>query len=40
MKYYIIKNQKWVRAHVYNLAEMRQITLYNDDFSVMGIGLY
>lgn len=42
MKYYKLENrgfaQRWVECQ-FN-PEKRQITLYNDDFIIMGIGLY
>lgn len=38
--YYVIENQKWVRATRYNLNEMKQIKLYDDSLKLYGIGLY
>lgn len=38
MKYYRVINGKW-RACKFN-PDMQQVKLYNDDFSLMGIGLY
>lgn len=38
--YYVIENQKWVKATRYNLKEMRQIKLYDDSLKFYGIGLY
>jgi len=38
MKYYKIVNQIWIRS-MFDPTK-KQVTLYNDDFSVLGIGLY
>ena len=38
MKYYRIINQRWVKTKFD--PSKRQVKLYNDDFTLMGIGLY
>lgn len=43
MKYYIIVNQRWVKATQYNLSTMRQINLYDymgGKMEFIGVGLY
>lgn len=38
MKYYKIENNRWVETK-FN-SDKRQITLYNDDLTIFGTGLY
>lgn len=37
-KYYKIYQNRWIRT-TFDITK-RQITLYDDDFTVLGIGLY
>jgi hypothetical protein len=37
-KYYRIYQNKWIRT-VFDITK-RQVTLYNDDLTILGIGLY
>lgn len=38
MKYYKIHQNNWVRSMLDNTK--KQVILYNDDFTILGVGLY
>lgn len=38
MRYFKISNNRWIKSKFD--ATKKQVTLYNDDFTILGIGLF